>query len=72
MGQAKLRGTKEQRIAEGIARAQEREYQFEKAKAERWAKMTPKQREFALFIASMQMGIMSGGHFPPRRTPEGE
>lgn len=64
MGQAKLRGTKEQRVAEGIAKAQEREYQREKAKAERWARMTPQERESALLIATFYaryqaMGIWS-------------
>lgn len=52
MGQAKLRGTKAERVAEGVAKAQEREYQREKAKVERWRKMTPDERMTAMLLAS--------------------
>lgn len=52
MGQAKLRGTKAERIAEGICKREERERVFEKAKAERWKKMTPDERMTAILLAT--------------------
>ena len=55
MGQAKLRGTREQRVADaqaGIAMAQavrdEAERKREQARAEKWAAMTPEQKAAAL------------------------
>jgi hypothetical protein len=51
MGQAKLRGTKEQRVEEGIIKAKEREHQRAIDYAMRWQRMTPKQREATVAIA---------------------
>lgn len=51
MGQAKLRGTKEERAAEGIAKALEREKRWEEERQARWNRMTPKQREATVAIA---------------------
>jgi hypothetical protein len=56
MGQANLRGTREERVATAVAREEairqaraearrKREEAQERARAERWAKMTPEERE---------------------------
>lgn len=45
MGQAKLRGTKEQRLAEGIAKREAREQEAERKHAEAEFNMTDEQRE---------------------------
>lgn len=58
MGQAKLRGTKEQRVAEGEAKRLDAEMEFERQKMERWKAMTPRQRKRELNVA--QFMIMAG------------
>lgn len=53
MGQAKLRGSKEQRVAEGVhKRAQEAVERDARRKAH-WASLTPRQRQKAAEVASM-------------------
>jgi hypothetical protein len=44
MGQAKLRGTKAERVAEGVRKSEERERLRQARDAARWQRMTPKQR----------------------------
>ena len=61
MGQARLRGTKQQRVAEGVAKAQARERAWEEAKAERWRKLTPAQRARELRTAALIASLMSLG-----------
>lgn len=53
MGQAKLRGNKEQRVAEGIAKREAEEAAREARKRERWRKMTPKQRAMEMELAAL-------------------
>lgn len=65
MGQAKLRGTREQRVAEAIAERQEYLRKREEARqkaleqrqaiaAKKWADMTPEQREAAIEKAKQE------------------
>jgi len=66
MGQAKLRGTKEQRVAKGIAKAQERDRAREARNAARWRNMTPSQRRMQINLAAL-LALMEP---TDRRTPE--
>ena len=59
MGQAKQRGTREQRIADAKERAYEEEKRREREKAARWSKMSPQERQAAMHLASM--AAMFGG-----------
>lgn len=52
MGQAKLRGTKAERVKEGIEKARVRHLEFEKRRAERWQNMTAEQRMSVMLIAT--------------------
>lgn len=45
MGQAKLRGSFEQRQAEGIVKREQREAEQERKRLERLASMTPEQKQ---------------------------
>ena len=54
MGQAKLRGSKEERVREAQEATQAAEQQREQAKAARWAAMTPAQRDAALARAKRE------------------
>lgn len=65
MGQAKLRGSKQERVAQAVAAEQERlrkreerEMEIEAAKAERWRQMSPEEREAALEQAKAEAGLM--------------
>jgi hypothetical protein len=48
MGQAKLRGDKATRIANALIAKEWDDYERERAKAARWAKLTPAQKDAAL------------------------
>lgn len=81
MGQAKLRGTKEQRVAAALALEQQRkaerklrEQLREQKKAERWRTLTPEQKAKELEAAqaevaflSMFSGLAKQGLLPRRR-----
>jgi hypothetical protein len=41
MGQAKLRGTKQDRVAAGVAKRVEREARHERERAAAWARLSP-------------------------------
>ncbi len=64
MGQAKLRGTREQRVAEGIAKRLKREAEMEAERARRWRNMTPAQRRKQLELASI-LAIAAGMNGTP-------
>ena len=59
MGQARNRGTREQRVAEAIARNAE----ADKAAAER-SETEKKQRQINTLAKSIAMGIYAAGHKP--------
>jgi hypothetical protein len=61
MGQAKRRGTFEQRKAEGIARAQEEKFRRQQALIEAEAKLTPAQRQKRLRASLLMSSILSLG-----------
>jgi hypothetical protein len=52
MGQAKLRGTKAERVKEGIEKARVRHLEFEKRRAERWQNMTADERMTTMLLAT--------------------
>lgn len=65
MGQAKLRGSKQERVNQAVAAEQERlrkreerEMEIEAEKAERWRQMSPEEKEAALEQAKAEAGLM--------------
>jgi phage terminase Nu1 subunit (DNA packaging protein) len=80
MGQAKRRGTKDQRVAEALQAEQarieakaEKERLEEEAKAERWRQLTPEQKAQALKNAkddAALFSILMGAFSPSRRRGE--
>lgn len=50
MGQAKLRGTLEQRQAEGVRKRKMLEAERQLRREKRWASMSPKDRELAVLL----------------------
>lgn len=59
MGQANLRGTKEQRVAEGIIKADKRRDAAQARRDAYWARMSPKHRRevIELIELSRQMSL---------------
>lgn len=53
MGQAKLRGSLEQRQAEGKARREERASEAKRRADARWSAMTPEQRKRAIELQTL-------------------
>jgi len=65
MGQAKLRGTKEEREALAIAEREAIERIEQERVAEQWRKLTPKQKQARLDLASFE--VMALGTLLRRR-----
>lgn len=63
MGQARLRGTREERVAQGIAKAAERERWAPAAvkarRDPRWNYMTREERRGLLIEAAVELGIIA-------------
>jgi len=64
MGQAKLRGTRDQRVAVAVAKEAARQEAVERERADRWAKMSQPEKDKALRIAGNEVHLITHGVSP--------
>lgn len=64
MGQAKLRGSRDQRVAVAVAKEAARQEAIERERAERWSKMSQAEKDKTLRIAGNEVHLIAHGVSP--------